>query len=200
MSTESSTEFRARLSRRSTLAALAGSAGLAAVPAALAAEEAKTYGEDEMLKKASAFFGKGSEGLAKVIEKVFKDQGRPNGYIQGEEVSAALSIGLRYGEGRATLKAGGGGKVFWAGPSIGIDAGANASKVFTLIYNLPKLAALYQRYPGVEGSLYWIGGVGVNYQHLDGITLAPMRLGVGLRTGASVGYLHYRREKSYNPL
>ena len=189
-----------RATRRHALTSLVASAGWACAPAVLAADEAKTYDEDEMLKKASAFFGKGSEGLAKVIEKAFKDQGRPNGYIQGEEVSAALAIGLRYGEGRATLKGGGGGKVFWAGPSIGIDAGANAAKVFTLIYNLPKLAALYQRYPGVEGSLYWIGGVGLNYQHLDGVTLAPIRLGVGLRSGASVGYLHYRREKSYNPL
>lgn len=189
-----------RTSRRRALVGLAASVGLTALPAAQAADEAKTYDEDEMLKKAAAFFGKGSEGLAKVIEKVFKDQGRPNGYLQGEEVSAALAIGLRYGEGRATLKSGGGGKVFWAGPSIGIDAGANAAKVFTLIYNLPTLSAIYQRFPGVEGSLYWIGGVGVNYQHLDGITLAPIRLGVGLRSGASVGYLHYRREKSYNPL
>lgn len=189
-----------RTSRRRALVGLAASVGLTALPVAQAADEAKTYDEDEMLKKAAAFFGKGSEGLAKVIEKVFKDQGRPNGYLQGEEVSAALAIGLRYGEGRATLKSGGGGKVFWAGPSIGIDAGANAAKVFTLIYNLPKLSAIYQRFPGVEGSLYWIGGVGVNYQHLDGITLAPIRLGVGLRSGASVGYLHYRREKSYNPL
>ncbi len=189
-----------RTSRRRALVGLAASVGLTALPVAQAADEAKTYDEDEMLKKAAAFFGKGSEGLAKVIEKVFKDQGRPNGYLQGEEVSAALAIGLRYGEGRATLKSGGGGKVFWAGPSIGIDAGANAAKVFTLIYNLPTLSAIYQRFPGVEGSLYWIGGVGVNYQHLDGITLAPIRLGVGLRSGASVGYLHYRREKSYNPL
>ena len=189
-----------RTSRRRALVGLAASVGLTALPVAQAADEAKTYDEDEMLKKAAAFFGKGSEGLAKVIEKVFKDQGRPNGYLQGEEVSAALAIGLRYGEGRATLKSGAGGKVYWAGPSIGIDAGANAAKVFTLIYNLPKLSAIYQRFPGVEGSLYWIGGVGVNYQHLDGITLAPIRLGVGLRSGASVGYLHYRREKSYNPL
>ncbi len=199
MSTRPCTPDWSNVTRRSALVSVAALASVASAPA-LAADEAKTYGEDEMLKKAVAFFGKGSEGLAKVIEKAFKDQGRPNGYIQGEEVSAALSIGLRYGDGRATLKNGSSGKVFWAGPSIGIDAGANAAKVFTLIYNLPKLASLYQRYPGVEGSLYWIGGVGLNYQHLDGTTLAPIRLGVGLRSGASVGYLHYRREKSYNPL
>lgn len=186
--------------RRLALARLAGLACLGVIPPARAEDDAKTYGEDEMFKKASAFFGKGSEGLAKVIEKAFKEQGRPNGYIQGEEASAALGVGLRYGEGRLTLKGGGGGKVYWAGPSIGIDAGANAAKVFTLVYNLPKVGAIYQRFPGVEGSLYWIGGVGLNYQALDGITLAPIRLGVGLRSGASVGYLHYRSKKSYNPL
>ncbi len=183
--------------RRQVLAGL-GAWGCAGPIAA--ADASETFAEDEMLKKAAAFFGKGSEGLAKVIEKVFKDQGRPNGYIQGEEVSAALGIGLRYGDGRLTLKSGGGGKVFWAGPSIGIDAGANAAKVFTLVYNLPKTADIYQRFPGVEGSLYWIGGVGVNYQRLNGISLAPIRLGVGLRSGASIGYLHYRREKSYLPI
>lgn len=183
--------------RRHTLAGLAAF-GLAG--SSWAEDEAKTYGEDEMLTRAAAFFGKGTEGLAKVIEKAFKDQGRPNGYITGEEASAALTVGVRYGEGRLTLKSGGGAKVYWAGPSIGIDAGANAAKVFTLVYHLPNVKSIYQRFPGVDGSLYWVGGVGVNYQHVNGITLAPIRLGVGLRTGASIGYLHYRDKKSYLPL
>lgn len=180
--------------------ALTGLVALGLGGTALAADDDSTYAEHEMLKKAVGFFGKGAEGLAKVLEKVFKEKGRPNGYITGEEASAALTVGLRYGEGRLTLKRGGSAKVYWAGPSIGIDAGANASKVFTLVYDLPKVSAIYQRFGGVEGSLYWIGGVGVNYQNKDGITLAPIRLGVGLRTGASVGYLHYRPKKSYNPL
>ncbi|MBI3369726.1 MAG: DUF1134 domain-containing protein [Burkholderiales bacterium] len=167
---------------------------------AQAADDSKTYDEDSVLKAATDFFGTGAEGLAKVVEKLFKEQGRPNGTIRGEEASAALTVGLRYGEGQLVLKSGGGGKVFWAGPSIGLDVGANASKVFTLVYNLPNANAIYQRFPGVDGSLYWIGGVGVNYQRLKGITLAPIRLGVGLRTGASVGYMHYRRKKSINPL
>ncbi|MCZ8075314.1 MAG: EipA family protein, partial [Paucibacter sp.] len=140
-----------------------------------------------------------TEGLARVIEKAFKEQGRPNAYVKGEEVSAALSVGLRYGEGRLQMKAGASAPVFWAGPSIGFDAGANASKVFTLVYHLPKASAIYQRFPGVDGSLYYVGGAGINYQRLKGITLAPIRLGVGLRAGASVGYVHYRREKSINP-
>lgn len=186
--------------RRAAISGLAALSMLGLVGRATAADDATTYGEDEMLRTAAKFFGKSTEGLAKVIEKAFKEQGRPNGYIVGEEASAALTVGLRYGEGRLTMKGGGSAKVYWAGPSIGIDAGANVAKVFTLVYNLPKASAIYQRFPGVDGSLYWIGGVGINYQHADGVTLAPIRLGLGLRSGASVGYLHYRSKKSYNPL
>ncbi|MGM9514983.1 DUF1134 domain-containing protein [Roseateles sp. DB2] len=175
-------------------------AGLLLPGLALAADKKEdTYDEDSILKAATDFFGSTTEGLAKVIEKAFKEQGRPNAYIKGEEAGAAITVGLRYGDGQLIMKGGGGGRVYWAGPSIGFDFGANASKVFTLCYHLPNSAAIYQRFPGVEGSLYYIGGAGINYQRLDGITLAPIRLGVGLRTGASVGYIHYRREKSYNP-
>jgi hypothetical protein len=159
-----------------------------------------TYDEDSVLKAATEFFGNTTEGLAKVIEKAFKEQGRPNGYIKGEEASLALTVGVRYGEGDLTLKSGAQAKVFWSGPSIGIDAGANASKVFVLVYNLSEPEAIYQRYPGVDGSLYYIGGAGINYQRRGGVTLAPIRLGVGFRAGASVGYMHYRREKTFNPL
>jgi len=165
----------------------------------LAADD-DTYDQESTLKAATDFFGQTTEGLAKVIEKAFKDQGRPNGYIRGSEVSGALTVGVRYGDGELVLKNGASSKVFWAGPSIGLDAGANASKVFVLVYKLPNTEAIYRRYPGVDGSLYYIGGAGINYQRLDGVTLAPIRLGVGLRTGASVGYTHYRKEKSLLPL
>nr|WP_297530841.1 DUF1134 domain-containing protein [uncultured Roseateles sp.] len=173
--------------------------GLAALPALAADNEDDTYDEDSVLKAATDFFGETTEGLAKVIEKAFKDQGRPNAYIKGQEASGALTVGLRYGEGSLIMKRGGGSNVYWAGPSVGFDVGGNASKVFTLVYKLPKASAIYRRFPGVDGSLYYIGGAGVNYQRADGITLAPIRLGVGLRAGASVGYVHYRREKSINP-
>lgn len=152
-----------------------------------------------MLKAAQDFFGNTTEGLAKVIEKVFKEQGRPNGYIKGEEASAAITVGVHYGDGTLQMKGGGSTKVYWSGPSIGFDFGGNASKVFTLAYNLPGTAAIFERFPGVDGSLYYIGGAGVNYQRLGKVTLAPIRLGVGFRAGASVGYVHYRRKKSYNP-
>ncbi|OWQ87022.1 hypothetical protein CDN99_19545 [Roseateles aquatilis] len=173
--------------------------GLAALPALAANSEDDTYDQDSVLKAATDFFGETTEGLAKVIEKAFKEQGRPNAYIQGQEAGAAITVGLRYGDGTLMMKRGGSAQVYWAGPSVGFDLGANASKVFTLVYKLPKASAIYRRFPGVDGSLYYIGGAGINYQRADGITLAPIRLGVGLRAGASVGYIHYRREKSVNP-
>jgi hypothetical protein len=191
---------REALGRLMGYAALAGVAGASTlVQAKDAKPEDDTYDQDSILAAATAFFGKTAEGLGKVIEKAFKEQGRPNAYITGEEASAALTVGLRYGDGQLVMKSGGSHRVHWAGPSIGFDAGANAAKVFTLVYKLPNAAAIYQRFPGVDGSVYYVGGAGINYQHLNGITLAPIRLGVGLRAGASVGYLHYRREKSYNP-
>ncbi|TXC65813.1 DUF1134 domain-containing protein [Piscinibacter aquaticus] len=180
----------------------AGSLALAAPALALAADvtDDSTYDEAGTLKAATDFFGQTTEGLAQVIAKAFREQGRPNGYIRGEEVAAAVTAGVRYGEGELVLKSGATKKVYWAGPSIGFDLGANASKVFVLVYKLPDVQAIFKRYPGVDGSLYYVGGVGVNYQRLDGVTLAPIRLGAGLRAGASVGYTHYRPEKSLNPL
>lgn len=188
-----------RPNRREALQRLTAVPALAAVPAWAANDEASTYDQDTVLSAAVEFFGNGAAGIAKVIEKAFKEQGRPNGYIKGEEGSAALTVGLRYGEGELLMKSGGTARVFWAGPSIGFDAGANAAKVFTLVYKLPNIGAIYRRYPGVDGSFYYVGGVGINYQRAGGVTLAPIRLGVGLRAGASVGYLHYRKEKTFNP-
>ena len=186
--------------RRRLLQQFAAGAVVSGLPLWALAADDDTFDQDSTLKAATDFFGETTEGLAKVIEKAFREQGRPNGYLRGSEVSGALTVGLRYGEGELTLKNGAHSKVFWAGPSIGFDAGANASKVFVLAYKLPNTEAIYQRFPGVDGSLYYIGGAGINYQHADGITLAPIRLGVGLRAGASVGYMHYRKDKSLNPL
>lgn len=162
-------------------------------------DQSDTYDRDSVLRDAEGFFGKNTEGLARVIEKAFADHGRPNGYIKGEEAAGALGVGLRYGDGTLVTKSMGSRRVFWTGPSIGFDAGANLSKVFVLIYRLPRAGAIFQRYPGVDGSLYFIGGVGMNYQRRDNIVLAPIRLGVGLRAGASVGYMHYTPKKTYIP-
>lgn len=190
--------LRSTRSLASALLAVA-SIGLAG-PALAAGGEKDTYDQESVIKDATEFFGETTEGLAKVIEKAFKEQGRPNGYIRGEEIAGAVGVGLRYGNGSLTLKNGGNTKVFWQGPSIGFDLGANASKVFVLVYNLPKTEDIFKRYPGVDGSLYYVAGAGINYQQRDKVVLAPIRLGVGLRTGASIGYMHYTPTKTLNPL
>jgi len=166
---------------------------------ARAAAESDTYDQDSILKEAERFFGETTEGLARVIEKAFKEQGRPVGYIKGDELSAAVTFGLSYGRGELRLKNGESARVFWQGPSLGFDLGLNASKVFILVYNLEDIDSIYQRFPGVDGSLYWLAGVGMNYQQRDRIVLAPIRLGVGWRAGASVGYMHYTRERTFIP-
>jgi hypothetical protein len=172
------------------------------VTPAFAAEgkDADTFDQDSVIKDATAFFGKSTEGLAKVIEKAFKDHGRPNAYIKGEEAGGAIVVGLRYGDGTLVRKNGESRKVFWSGPSVGFDYGASASKVFVLVYGLADSEQIFRRYPAVDGSLYFVGGVGINYQQRDKVVLAPIRLGVGLRAGASVGYMHYTKEKTYSPL
>lgn len=161
--------------------------------------EEDTYEEDTVLEEAADFFGEGAEGIGDVIEKLFKDMGRPNAYIKGEEASGALGIGARYGNGTLLMKSGGSSKVHWTGPSIGFDAGGNVAKVFVLIYDLPSMDALFQRFPAVDGSLYIVGGVSANYHRDEGITLAPIRLGAGLRSGVNVGYMKYTRKKTWNP-
>jgi hypothetical protein len=158
-----------------------------------------TYSEGEIMSAASGFFGKTAKGMADAVHSVFKKYGEPNAYIKGEEASGAFVIGVRYGNGELFMKRGDRRKVFWQGPSAGWDFGGDAVKVFTLIYNLPNGDTIYQRFPGVEGSAYLVGGIGVNYQQRGDVILAPMRAGAGLRLGASVGYLSYSRERNWLP-
>lgn len=164
-----------------------------------AAAQEDGYDQDTILKAAENFFGQTSEGLAKVVQKVFEEKGKPNAYIAGEEGSGAVGIGLRYGRGTLRPKSGAPRAIYWQGPTIGIDFGGNASKTFVLVYNLRNPDQLYQRFPGVEGSYYFVGGVGVNYQQTGDIVLAPIRTGVGLRAGVNIGYLHYTRTFSWIP-
>ena len=157
------------------------------------------FSKEQVMEKAGAFFGETSKGLASAIEKVFEEQGEPNAIVVGEEVSAAIVVGLRYGRGELQMLDGETRAIFWQGPSVGFDMGGNASKVFTLIYNLDDAETLYQRFPGVEGSVYYAAGVGVNYLRSGDTVVAPIRTGVGLRTGANVGYLQFTKEASWNP-
>jgi hypothetical protein len=161
---------------------------------------ADTYSQDELVRSVSDFFGVTAEQAGAVISRIFRDNGRPTGYIAGEEGAAAITIGLRYGKGLLYMKERPTQQVFWQGPSIGWDLGANGSRVFTLCYNLQYPDMIYRRFPGVEGSAYLIAGMGVNYQRADEITLAPIRAGVGLRLGANVGYLAYSRKRHIIPL
>jgi hypothetical protein len=159
----------------------------------------ENYSEETIFKAASEFFGTTTEALAQAIEKIFKEQGHPNAYITGTEGSGAIGVGLRYGEGVLHTKKGRTEKIYWQGPSVGFDFGGNLSKVFTLVYHLKNPDELFQRIPGVGGSLYIVGGVSVNYQQTGDLILAPIRTGVGWRAGASIGYVHYTRYKSWIP-
>jgi len=163
------------------------------------ADKEKTYGKNEIDRELMGFFEGGSQGLASLIAKAFKDLGRPTGFIKGGEGAGALVVGLRYGEGKLKLKNGQTREVYWQSPSIGFDFGADAAKVFVLVYNMEDADKIFQRFPGVDGSAYLIGGFGMNYQRSGNIVLAPIRFGVGLRLGANVGYMNYSRERTINP-
>jgi len=162
--------------------------------------EARTFSQKEVLAEVEEFFGEGADGLAEVIEKAFRDHGEPNAYIAGNEVSGAIGIGLRYGEGKLSFAGGASRTVYWQGPSIGIDFGANVAKVFVLIYDLANEDELFQRWPSVEGSLFFVGGVGMNYLRIDDTVLAPVRFGAGWRQGINVGYLNFSRTERWLPL
>lgn len=157
------------------------------------------YSEDEVVQAIEEFFGTGAEGIAKVVRKVFKEQGQPQAIIVGEEASAAIGIGARYGKGTLQTKSGVNQALYWQGPSVGIDFGANATKVYALIYNIPDSNQIFKRYPAVEGSLYFVGGVGVSYMELEGTVIAPIRFGAGWRQGVSIGYINFSRKKRLNP-
>ena len=160
---------------------------------------AQTYSPGEIINAGHKFFGTTSGALARVVEHVFKSKGRPNAYIVGEEGSGAIVGGLRYGEGVLYPKAGGTYKVYWQGPSIGFDFGANGARTLTLIYNMRDVGDLYHRFASLEGSAYVIGGVGVNFQHYNHVTLAPIRTGIGVRLGVNLGYVKYTSKPTWNP-
>lgn len=164
-----------------------------------AIREEYTYSRETVLREAEYFFGVGAAGLGAIFERAFQSFGRPTGFITGEEAAAALSLGVRYGHGTLRLRGGQEAPVYWQGPSIGFDFGGNASKVFVLVYNLYDVDRVYRRYPGVDGSLYLVGGFGMNLHRRDEIVLAPIRLGVGWRQGANLGYLRVSSEFSPIP-
>src|SRR5690606_17403839 len=159
----------------------------------------RTYSRNEILDTGHAFFGSVSRGLASVVVYAFQKAGRPNGYILGEDAGGAFIAGLRYGEGTLYTKDAGVHKVYWQGPSAGYDFGGEGSKTMILVYNLRHPFEIYNRFGGVQGSAYFVGGVGIQFQKHGDVVLAPIRSGVGFRLGANVGYLKYTRTPTWNP-
>lgn len=168
-------------------------------PGPYAQGHSRGYSSEEIAEAGRNFFGTVSSGLASVIEYAFQKQGRPNGYILGEEAGGAFVAGLRYGEGVLHTRDAGRHKVYWQGPSIGYDFGAEGSKTMILVYNLGYPEQIYRRFSGVDGSAYLVGGVGITFQKRGDVVLAPIRSGVGVRLGANVGYLKYTRYPTWNP-
>ena len=158
------------------------------------------YSANEITQAGADFFGITTEAMAKAVQHIFGDLGQPDAYIKGDEGSGAFIVGLRYGSGWLIRKTREPLQTYWRGPSIGFDAGANASKCFTLIYNLKEDRRLFQRYPGVEGSFYVVAGLGINYMRSGGVTLAPMRTGIGLRAGVNAHYQVYSDRRDWFPL
>jgi hypothetical protein len=184
------------LSRFITAAVAALALLATAVPASA---DDDTFSQNEIVRAGANFFGVTTEAFAKAVQRVFRDQGQPDAYVKGDEGSGAFIVGLRYGSGYLIRKGGEPMKVYWQGPSVGFDFGGNASKCFILIYNLQHEDRLFQKFPGVDGSFYFVAGIGVNYDRASGITLAPMRTGVGLRAGVNAGYLTFTHEHTLNP-
>jgi hypothetical protein len=154
----------------------------------------------EIVNAGHTFFGTVSRGLAQVVEKAVSQWGLPNGYILGEEAAGAFVAGLRYGEGILYTKNAGDLKVYWQGPSIGFDAGGEGARTMMLVYSLPATSAIYERFGGIDGSAYFIGGFGMTALTANNVVLVPIRSGVGLRLGANIGYLKFTPKPTWNPL
>ncbi|MFO7809657.1 DUF1134 domain-containing protein [Guyparkeria sp.] len=157
------------------------------------------YDQYETTQEAVDFLGGSAEGIARMVDRAFADYGRPNAIIKGEEGGGAVVVGLRYGMGEFMAKAGETQTIYWQGPSVGWDFGGDAGRVFMLVYNLPRPDLIFQRFAGVNGSAFVVGGAGMQYLRSQSIVVAPIRVGVGLRLGAGVGYTQFTPDKSYNP-
>jgi len=173
--------------------------GQPSTPPAPPPQRSDTFTPDEVMRAGHNFFGTVSSGLAKVVEEAFSRWGQPNGYVLGQQLSGAFVVGVRYGEGSLYTRNAGDRRVFWQGPSIGYDAGGEGSRTMMLVYNLPATDAIYQRFVGIDGSAYVIGGFGMTALGFGDIIVVPIRSGVGLRLGANIGYLKFTPQATWNP-
>jgi len=162
-------------------------------------QQQQQYPPGELISTGHRFFGTVSRGLASVIEKAVSNWGQPNGYVLGQEASGAFVAGVRYGEGVLYTRNAGDLKVFWQGPSIGFDWGGEGARTMMLVYHLPATNAIYQRFAGIDGSAYFIGGFGMTALGAGNVLVVPIRSGVGLRLGANIGYLKFTPAPTWNP-
>lgn len=193
---------RAGLLRLAGWMALVMGAALAlAAPASAqtAAPGSEKYSIDEIVQQGSNFFGDVSGGLASVVEHAAAQYGLPNGYVLGEQGGGAIIAGVRYGQGTLYTKNAGKHPVFFQGPSLGWDFGGDGSKVMMLVYNLPTVNAIYDRFGGVSGSAYLVGGLGMTVLNRNNIYVVPIVSGVGARLGVNVGYLKFTDKQTWNP-
>lgn len=158
-----------------------------------------TYAEDDLIGAAEGLFGRGAEGLARLIQDILKEQGQPNAYIVGREGGGAFIFGVRYGSGTLYHRVEGNMPVYWTGPSIGLDAGANAGNTFVLVYNLDDSEELYERFPAGEGQAYLVGGFTASYLRKGNTVLIPIRVGAGLRLGVNAGYMRFSHKQRWLP-
>jgi hypothetical protein len=158
-----------------------------------------TFSTGDIVREGHRFFGTVSRGLAQIVETAVSRWGQPNGYILGQEGSGAFVLGLRYGDGKLYTRNAGDRGVFWEGPSVGFDTGGEGARTMMLVYNLPATEAIYQRFAGIDGSAYFIGGFGMTALASGNIVVVPIRSGVGLRLGANIGYLKFTPQATWNP-
>jgi len=167
--------------------------------APIAPVKTATHKKDDLIGAAERVFGKGAKGLAELMEKILADQGEPNAYIAGREASGAFVVGLRYGSGTLVHKVEGERPVYWTGPSVGFDVGGDATRTFILVYNLYDTQDLYRRFAQVEGRAYFVGGLSATYLRRGNIVVIPIRLGVGVRLGANLGYMNFTEKSRWLP-
>lgn len=182
-----------------TAAAPAATASQAAANPAQASKAGTTYKQDDLIGAAEGVFGKGAQGLAQMIQDLLKKQGEPNAYIVGREGGGAVVVGLRYGSGTLHHKIEGQKPVYWTGPSVGLDVGANAANTFVLVYNLYNTEDLYKRFGAGEGQAYLVGGFHVSYLRRGDVVLIPVRMGAGLRLGVNAGYMKFSKKQRWLP-
>jgi hypothetical protein len=186
------------MTRRDAILTLAA---CTASPLALAApgERPGTYSENEIVDSGHRFFGSISRGLAEAVETATRKWGRPNAYILGQEGAGAFVGGVRYGEGVMYTRNAGDRRIYWQGPSLGLDAGADGDRTMMLIYNLPAVEAIFQRFGGVDGSAYLVGGFGLTALKADDVVIVPIRAGLGARLGLNLSYLKFTTQSTWNP-